>query len=458
MNKLDGNGWFKAGNAPAGSALEFRGYLDQSKLDSVDTQARVVEIDAKGKVQLQAGGALELVGGRIGSSAAKVADIELQSAGALKVSAATDTHKAQGSNIGGGLELLGKSTSNGKGGGLGGHFGTGRVDEASTTASGANWFAREQLLLSSTASQDDALTLQGVKASANRVAISASEGGVLIEAAGSSERRNNLDITAGAGLNAAPGATSKEAKRGLYARGQVNIDNADNLTFANSQWRAGQISLASLSDTRLEGVRLDAGRIDGQVGGDLHVASRQDRVNQLNVQVDARLSQEKNPQGYINAANAVAGPLADKVGKPVGGALQKVDPKTSPTVTLKVEHTQRDTVASQSALNGRDGIDLEVGGAVRLSGASLQANKGKVQLGGAAVTEQNVQGRDYYRQVGINASNAPVELVSGLIDVYGSGANSNAGEKPLDLGFLRTSGHDRSTTLASSITEGSKPR
>nr|NLU59174.1 hypothetical protein [Pseudomonas sp. BIGb0427] len=265
-------------------------------------------------------------------------------------------------------------------------------------------------------------------------------------------------MTAGAGLNAAPGATSKEAKRGLYARGQVNIDNADNLTFANSQWRAGQISLASLSDTRLEGVRLDAGRIDGQVGGDLHVASRQDRVNQLNVQVDARLSQEKNPQGYINAANAVAGPLADKVVKPVGGALQKVDPKTSPTVTLKVEHTQRDTVASQSALNGRDGIDLEVGGAVRLSGASLQANKGKVQLGGAAVTEQNVQGRDYYRQVGINASNAPVELVSGLIDVYGSGANSNAGEKPLDLGFLRTSGHDRSTTLASSITEGSKPR
>ncbi|UVM57034.1 hemagglutinin repeat-containing protein [Pseudomonas sp. B21-012] len=458
LNKLDGNGWFKAGNAPAGSALEFRGYLDQSKLDSLDTQARVVEIDAKGKVQLQAGGALELVGGRIGSSAAKVADIELQSAGALKVSAATDTHKAQGSNIGGGLELLGKSTSNGKGAGLGGHFGTGRVDEASTTASGANWFAREQLLLSSTASQDDALTLQGVKATANRVAISASEGGVLIEAAGSSERRNNLDITAGAGLNAAPGATAKEAKRGLYARGQVNIDNADNLTFANSQWRAGQISLASLSDTRLDGVRLDAGRIDGQVGGDLHVASRQDRVNQLNVQVDARLSQEKNPQGYINAANAVAGPLADKVGKPVGGALQKVDPKTSPTFTLKVEHTQRDTVASQSALNGRDGIDLEVGGAVRLSGASLQANKGKVQLGGAAVTEQNVQGRDYYRQVGINASNAPVDLVSGLIDVYGSGANSNAGEKPLDLGFLRTSGHDRSTSLASSITEGSKPR
>ena len=458
LNKLEGNGWFKAGNAPAGSALEFRGYLDQSKLDSLDTQARAVEIDAKGKVQLQAGGALELVGGRIGSSTAKVADIELQSAGVLKVSAATDTHKAQGSNIGGGLELLGKSTSNGKGGGLGGHFGAGRVDEASTTASGANWSAKELLLLSSTASQDDALTLQGVKASANRVAISASEGGVLIEAAGSNERRNNLDITAGAGLNAAPGATAKEAKRGLYARGQVNIDNADNLTFANSQWRAGQISLASLSDTRLEGVRLDAGRIDGQVGGDLHIASRQDRVNQLNVQVDARLSQEKNPQGYINAANAVAGPLADKVGKPVGGALQKVDPKTSPTFTLKVEHTQRDTVASQSALNGRDGIDLEVGGAVRLSGASLQANKGKVQLGGAAVTEQNVQGRDYYRQVGINASNAPVDLVSGLIDVYGSGANSNAGEKPLDLGFLRTSGHDRSTTLASSITEGSKPR
>ncbi|SPO68379.1 hemagglutinin repeat-containing protein [Pseudomonas sp. JV241A] len=457
-NKLEGNAWFKAGNAPAGSALELRGYLDQSKLDSIDTQARVVEIDAKGKVQLQAGGALELVGGRIGSSAAKVSDIELQSAGALKVSTGVDTHEAQGSNLGGGLELLGKSTSNGKGGGLGGHFSTGRVDESSSTASGANWFAKEQLLLSSAAGQDDALQLQGVKASANQIAVTAREGGVLIEAATSSDRRNNLDITAGAGINAAPGASSQQAKRGLYARGQVNIDRRDNLTFDNSQWRAGQISLTSLTDTRLEGVGLDAGRIDGQVGGDLRITSRQDQVDSLKVAVDARLSQERNPQGYINAANAVAGPLAGKVEKQVGSALQKVDPKTSPTFTLKVEHTQRNTVASQSALNAREGIALEVGGRVLLSGASLQANRGKVQLGGAPVTQQALQGRDYYREVGVNASNAPVDLVSGLINVYGSGGNANGGEQPVDLGLLRTSGHDRSSILASSIKEGGKPR
>ncbi|MCY1187675.1 hypothetical protein D9M73_286860 [compost metagenome] len=81
-----------------------------------------------------------------------------------------------------------------------------------------------------------------------------------------------------------------------------------------------------------------------------------------------------------------------------------------------------------------------------------------MQLGGAPVTQQALQGRDYYREVGVNASNAPVDLVSGLINVYGSGGNANGGEQPVDLGLLRTSGHDRSSILASSIKEGGKPR
>ncbi|WP_442109348.1 hemagglutinin repeat-containing protein [Pseudomonas sp. NUPR-001] len=452
VKQLEGNAWAKGGNTPVGKALDLRGYLNHKTLDSTDTQARVATIDAKGDVQLQAGGDLQLTGTRIGTSTANVNNIDLSSTGKLQVKAATDTHKAQGNTLRGGLELQAKGTTDGKGGAIGGHFGNGRIDENSSTASGAQWFAKEQLTLSSAASQADAVHLQGVNATAKQVNISANNGGMLIEAASSSEQRNNLNITAGAGFNAAPGATSEQNKRGLHGRVQVNIDRRDNLTYENSQWRAGQITLSSLADTRLQGVRMDAERIGGQIGGDLQIASLQDRVNALKVEVDGRLSKEKNPQGYTNAANALAGPLSGKTDKHVGPVVQAVEPGLSPTLNVKVEHTQRESVASQAVLSGRDGIALAVGGETTLTGARLQSVAGKVELGNGAVTQETLNGRDYRREVGINASNAPVDLTTGLIDAY-RGSSGTGGENSVDLGVLRTSGHDRSTTLASSITQ-----
>ena len=453
LNELKGDAWAKGGNSPVGKGLEFRGYLDQKKAERADTQGRVAQVDAKGDVLLKSSGTLELVGTRIGSSNNTVGSITLHADGPLQVKAATDTHRAQGSSLGGGLELLGKTSADGKGGGLGGHIGSGRTDETSTTATGAQWFATDTVAITSTDFQDDAVHLQGVNVTAGKVAINAVNGGTLNEAARSTEHRNNLDLTAGAGFNSMPGATKDENKRGLYGRFQGVIDQRDNLTYQNSQWRAQHITLNSLADTRLEGVRMDAGMIEGDIGGSLRVASRQDRINAVKVDVDARLSKEKNPQGYLNAAKAFAGPLGGKAEKAVGPVAQKVDPGLSPTFNFKLEHTQRESVASQSTLSGRDGINLNVAGATELSGARLQTAKGKVDLGSSAVTQQTLNGRDYRREVGLNASNAPVDLITGLIEAYKPGNSSTNDEKPLDLGLVRTSGHDRTTTVASSVNQ-----
>ncbi|MNM38954.1 Hemolysin precursor [compost metagenome] len=453
LEQLDGNAWIKGGNNPLDSALELRGYLDHTTLNTVDSQARVATIDAKGDVQMQAGGTLELVGTRIGSSTAKVTNISLNSSGMLHANTATGTHTAQGKTLGGGLELQAKSTAHGKGGGLGGHLNSGRTDENSSSASAAQWFAKDTLTISSADAQTNAVHLQGLNGSAAQVDISANHGGILIEAASSTDLRNNMQVTAGAGVNTAPGATTEQATRGLHARAKVNIDQRDNLTYENSQWRAGQVTLNSLTDTRLDGVRIEAERVEGQIGGDLRVASMQDRINSLTVDVDARLSQEKNPQGLLNATNALAGPLASKVGEQLGSTVQKVEPGLSPTLNLNVERTQRDSVTRQSLLNGRDGIALAVGGATELSAARLQSANGNVELGNGPVTQETLNGRDYRREVGITVSNAPVDLIGGLIDAY-SAAKSGKEENPVDLGLIRTSGHDRSTTLASTITQG----
>src|SRR5690606_17252581 len=132
-------------------------------------------------------------------------------------------------------------------------------------------------------------------ASAERINLDASNGGMLVEASSNQERRDNLDITAGAGFNMAKGALDT---RGLHGRVKVDFDKRDNLTWNASDLRAERLDLHSRGDTRIEGATLEAGHIGGAIDGDLRIASRKDSVDTLSVKGDARLSQEKNPQGY----------------------------------------------------------------------------------------------------------------------------------------------------------------
>ncbi|VVP75733.1 Hemolysin [Pseudomonas fluorescens] len=439
--KLDGSGWTKGGNSPTGTGIEARGYLDHGNQQSLDTQARVVQIDAKGEVKLISAGDMLLEGTRIGGRTAKPGDINLDSGGLLQVKAASNTHTAEGSKLGGGLEI-GARHGSANSGSLGGHIQAGRLDENDATASNASFNASGNITLASQARDDQAVHLQGMEASASTISLTASNGGILVESSSNTERHDNLDVTAGAGFNMTRADTAKDSTQGLHGRVQVALDRRNNLTHNDSLLRADTVALNSLGDTRIEGARVEASRIEGQIGGDLRVASRKDSVDSLTLKADGRLSKERNPQGYANAAKAFAGPASDKVGGKVGGALSKAEPGLSPTFSLDLSHRQNDSVASQSVLKGHEGIDLQVGGDTRLTGARLQSGAGSVELGGSAVSQQTLSGRDYRRDVAIDASNAPVDLGTAVINgIKHSGASS--GENPLDLGLLKTSGHDR---------------
>lgn len=211
--------------------------------------------------------------------------------------------------------------------------------------------------------------------------------------------------------------------------------------------RRGYAQVSELS------ARLDAGRIDADIGGDLLVASRKDQVNNLSVDVDARLSRERNPQGFNNALAALAGPAGDKLTGTFGKQVSKVDPSLSPTLKLDVSQVQRDTVSEQASLSGRDEVQLNVGGNLKLEGAKLQSGKGQVEVQAASVTEQTLYGRDYRRDVAVDASNSPVDLGTALVDVINNTVRAD-GENGLDLGLLRTSGHSRSEEWVSSVGGG----
>lgn len=447
--QLDGNAWAKVGNRPGSTGFDARGYLDHAQLQAVQAKAQVAQIDAKGAVRLSSAGDLLLEGTRIGSREAKVGDIRLHSDGLLQVKAGSDTQQANGGKLGGGLELAAKM-GEAKGGGIGGHFTHGKQDENARQAVDAQFASAGKLPLSSAAREDIALHLEGLQASAEQIALNASSGGMLIEASSNQEQRNNLEITAGAGFNMTAGSTDT---RGLHGRAKVGLDKRDNQTWNASNLRAESIDLQGRGDTRIEGASLEAGRITGAIDGDLRIASRKDSVDTLAVEGDARLSQEKNPQGYVNAATSLAGPLGGKVKEKAGSALSKADPGFSPTLSLQVSHVQRDSVGQQAVLKGSDGIELKVGGDAQLVGARLQSAKGTVALDASSVSRETLSGNDYRRDVSVDASNSPVDLGTAIAEMA-KGKGAADGENALDLGLLRTSGHSRSEQWVSSVQGG----
>nr|WP_317847837.1 hemagglutinin repeat-containing protein [Pseudomonas sp. HTZ2] len=301
--------------------------------------------------------------------------------------------------------------------------------------------------MSSRAREDVALHAQGLHVSATRLDLQTPNGGLLLEASGNQDKRSNLDITGGAGLTLSRGELDS---RGLYGRIKLDLDKRDNQTWNANTLRADHINLYTQGDARFEGTSLGAGRIQGSVGGDLLLASRKDRIDTLTVGVDARLSQEKNPQSYTNAAKALAGPASGKVGNKTSSALSQAEPGLSPTFKLDLSHQQRDTVAHQATFKGTDGIALKVGGDAKLVGARLLSANGSVELDAASVTRQTLSGTDYRRDVSIDASNSPVDLGTAIAELA-KDKGAAEGDNPLDLGLVRTSGHNRTEQWASHI-------
>ncbi len=457
---FDGNGWGKGGSSPASGKSGAASVLLNRQVSTREAnQAQVAELDSQGPVVLTGDKGIRLEGTRIGAEVDPVSSITLETPGKVEVLAAVDAAGAKGDKLGGALQVSASasktSEASSKGGGIGGHFQAGGTDDKSRTLTGAQFNSQEKLAILAGSRQDIAIDLEGLKANAREITLQANQGGIRMQDATSTAFRDNLNLTAGVGINKTAASDVGKNASGLYARAKVAIDKLDSTTHQNSQLRADRVTLNSRLDTRLNGINIDAERIEGTIGGDLLVESRQDQVNGLKVDVDAKLSKENNPQGLLNGVSAFAGPASGKVKDKVGKDIQKLDTGRTATVNGEIEKIDRNTVAKASSLRGREGIDLKVEGDTRLVGATLKSNDGKVDLGSGKVELTALEGRDSRTQVGINGSNAPVELVTGFIDAYkGPASETDKADRTADLGVLRTGGHDTRQSLPSSVEQG----
>ncbi|WP_311969049.1 hemagglutinin repeat-containing protein [Pseudomonas baltica] len=445
---LGGFGQLKASTTPGASkAASLLSKLDGKESHTQDAQARITQIDTTGKVRLKSEDDLRLEGTRIGSAQQPAASIDLQANGRVQVLPSTDTHEAKGSGMGGALQITasGNPTAGGKGGGLGGAFTTARVDEQAQTSHNAEFQGRDGVTFASAAKADDAVHLQGLQATTKALQVDASNGGVLIESAQSTDHRDNIDMAVGAGANSKsnPAAPSADTS-GLYGRVKLGLEQLDSTTHSNARLKADSLMINSADDTRLAGANLEAGNITGAVGGDLHVETRQDQVDGLAVNVDLKLSREKNPQGLVNGATSLAGPFGAKVQEAAGKRLSKIDPNITPSVGIDVVEQHRNTALRATALTATRNIDLQVQGNTTLTGASLTASN--VELGDGAVKKTDLSGQDYRAEAGINGSNAPLDLVKGLKDSFGKDT-----ENGVNLGLVRGGGHSETQQLKATV-------
>ncbi|MEE1889606.1 hemagglutinin repeat-containing protein [Pseudomonas carassii] len=436
----------KGGSGLLGPKGGLDGDIMHSTLEQQSSTAQVARIDGQGTVELSSAGDMLLEGTRIDS---REGDINLHSDGVLSVTAAHDTRKREGRTLGGGLDITGSAT----GGALSGHGTFGWVNEQASTAVGAQFTGKGALQLTSLAREDVALQVQGLQASAERIGLDARHGGLLIEAAKNTEQHDNLDITAAGGLKLA--ATDLG---GINAQVNLKLDKRNNTTWLDNSLRAEQVDLRSQGDTRIEGAQVQASRIAGKVGGDLLVASRQDQVDSLTLHVDASLTQKEATEVPGESSNPLETLAGGNIGEVAGALWNKLTAKFTPSLKADYSKRKNDTVNQQTTLSATQGIDLAVSGDTRLVGATLSATEGRVELGEGGIARKTLNGRDHEREVKVDVSLSPVDLAGSLFSFIKNKVTGNDGadngDQSLDLGLVRTSGHDRSVEYVSKIEEG----
>lgn len=423
-SSLRGNGSLTVGTLPGtdgtnvdlGAGLQ----LDHKGNQTTDSQAHVASLSGNGPVQLSSGGNQVQQGTKIDSAGA----IDLKAGGKLDLQAATDSHVATGSNLGGGLKAGGSKTSSEKsrdqGGNLSGNFNIGRVNENAQTLTGGQLNSQNGIALSG-----DSVHLQGTQVSAPNVSIDAQKGGFVQESAQSTDSRNSLSLALNAGGNlskSTPTAADEKVSsdHGFNAGAKVGVDYLQGTTQQNSQIKADTVALNSGGDASLNGARIDARNVSGKVSGDLSVESRQDSSTHAKVDVDLGLTAKKTP--------------ADDKGKLAGTDYK-------PTLKVDGEYAHKDSVKQASGISGSQGVNLTVGGATQLIGARISTTEGKVDLGGSKVSSSDLSNLDYGVKAGLDLphkteENAPkVSLENGNLKVGPVTLSGHLDSQPLQAGI-----------------------
>ncbi|ENL4829741.1 hemagglutinin repeat-containing protein [Salmonella enterica subsp. enterica serovar Teko] len=357
--------------------------------------AKTGKVSGQQGVELKAGRELTLQGTDVRSRD----DITLNAESKVALQAAESRQTHRGSTQSGNLELgAGRSDSQEKAGGslsAGGAFNIARVNESATSNRGVNIASEGKVTLSAAGKSDDALYLQGARIKASSSVLEAKNGGIHLESAKDEQYKGNWNIgikangkgsqtfSKDSGGKVAPGSGKETYTAGTGLN--VGVEQLDDTRHDNAGIKAGAVMLNSGKDTRLTGGQVDAGSVLVSVGGDLRVESRRDVGKGVKVDVVAGLSHSNDP--------------TDNEGQ----------------FEVNVDVMSNNAVGQQSAIAGKKGVVLQVGGQTQLTGGEVRSQQGKVELGGGKVSQQDISGQRYQAGGRVDVATTAVGLLDGAM-------------------------------------------
>lgn len=419
-SKLSGNIDLGAGSSDSkektGGSLSAGGAFDIAKVNESATERQGATIASDGKVTLSANGkgddALHLQGAKVsGGSAA----IEAKNGGILLESAKNEQHKDNW-NLGIKANARGGQTFNKDAGGkidpntgkdthtLGAGLKVGVEQQDKTIHANAGITAGDVAINSGKDTR-----LAGARVDADSV--QGKVGGDLrIESRKDVETGVKVDVDAGLSHSNDPGSsvTSKLSKVGTprYA-GKVK-----------EKLEAGVNKVADATTDKYNSV---ARRLDPQ----------QDTTGAVSFsKADGKVTLPATPAG-----EKPQGPLWDRGARTVGGAVK--DSITGPAgrqghLKVNADVVNNNAVGEQSAITGKHGVALQVGGQTQLTGGEIRSQQGKVELGGGKVSQQDVSGQRYQGGGRVDAA----ATIGGLLG--GAAKQSVDGNVPIASGHAST--------------------
>lgn len=419
-SKLSGNIDLGAGSSDSkektGGSLSAGGAFDIAKVNETATERQGATIASDGKVTLSANGkgddALHLQGAKVsGGSAA----LEAKNGGILLESAKNEQHKDNW-NLGIKANARGGQTFNKDAGGkvdpntgkdthtLGAGLKVGVEQQDKTTHANTGITAGDVVLNSGKDTR-----LAGARVDADSV--QGKVGGDLrVESRKDVETGVKVDVDAGLSHSNDPGSsiTSKLSKVGTprYA-GKVK-----------EKLEAGVNKVADATTDKYNSV---ARRLDPQ----------QDTTGAVSFsKADGKVTLPETPAG-----EKPQGPLWDRGARTVGGAVK--DSITGPAgrqghLKVNADVVNNNAVGEQSAITGKNGVALQVGGQTQLTGGEIRSQQGKVELGGSQVSQQDVSGQRYQGGGRVDAA----ATVGGLLG--GAAKQSVDGNVPFASGHAST--------------------
>lgn len=419
-SKLSGNIDLGAGSSDSkektGGSLSAGGAFDIAKVNESTTERQGATIASDGKVTLSANGkgddALHLQGAKVsGGSAA----LEAKNGGILLESAKNEQHKDNW-NLGIKANARGGQTFNKDAGGkvdpntgkdthtLGAGLKVGVEQQDKTTHANTGITAGDVALNSGKDTR-----LAGARVDADSV--QGKVGGDLrVESRKDAEKGVKVDVDAGLSHSNDPGSsvTSKLSKVGTprYA-GKVK-----------EKLEAGVNKVADATTDKYNSV---ARRLDPQ----------QDTTGAVSFsKADGKVTLPATPVG-----EKPQGPLWDRGAHTVGGAVK--DSITGPAgrqghLKVNADVVNNNAVGEQSAIAGKHGVALQVGGQTQLTGGEIRSQQGKVELGGSQVSQQDVSGQRYQGGGRVDAA----ATVGGLLG--GAAKQSVDGNVPFASGHAST--------------------